>query len=397
MEDQIAENKNLYLYLAWLTIASSAFVFMEPAPVDVLIPLLLIGGLLFGSLKLTKLIARPLLFVWLFILINVLSMFFAEDGSRSLWYILVTAYLAISMVFYILLIDTYKERGLNVLVSAYTFAATFSAAVGILIYFSIIKFNSLLFNGQRINAFFKDPNVFGPFLLFTVIVSMSKIETSKKLLRILWISIFALTILGTLLSFSRAAWGGLVVAITAYFGLRVLSVQSISGRYRRVVYIIMIIIVASIGIYYVINTPQVSRLFFERLQYQAYDVQRFETQRIAVSDAFKYPLGIGPGQAETFFSYAIHNSYFRVLIENGLIAFVVFCVFLIITLLRALKLVFRGESKYRWIYPVIAATLMGLFLNSYFVDTLHWRHFWLILALPWAFSFEKERPKEQVS
>ncbi len=35
------------------------------------------------------------------------------------------------------------------------------------------------------------------------------------------------------------------------------------------------------------------------------------------------------------------------------------------------------------LYFVIFASLIGLAFNSFFVDTLHWRHFWLLLALAW--------------
>ncbi len=30
-----------------------------------------------------------------------------------------------------------------------------------------------------------------------------------------------------------------------------------------------------------------------------------------------------------------------------------------------------------------SSSLFGVLLNSFVIDTLHWRHFWLLLALPW--------------
>jgi predicted membrane channel-forming protein YqfA (hemolysin III family) len=37
----------------------------------------------------------------------------------------------------------------------------------------------------------------------------------------------------------------------------------------------------------------------------------------------------------------------------------------------------------RSLFALVAAALCGALLNSFTIDTLHWRHLWLLLALGW--------------
>jgi hypothetical protein len=42
-----------------------------------------------------------------------------------------------------------------------------------------------------------------------------------------------------------------------------------------------------------------------------------------------------------------------------------------------------GNSSQRAVFALITAAICGTLLNSFTIDTLHWRHFWLLLALGW--------------
>jgi len=116
------------------------------------------------------------------------------------------------------------------------------------------------------------------------------------------------------------------------------------------------------------------RLFFmQRLGLQSYDADRFASQQNFIEMLRDNPLfGIGPGNYEVYTNYSAHSTYARLFGERGLIGFVIF----IIVVLLALKKAYE-RSKF------LSFSLLGILLNSFVVDTFHWRHLWLLLA----FSF----------
>jgi len=96
------------------------------------------------------------------------------------------------------------------------------------------------------------------------------------------------------------------------------------------------------------------------------------------------PLGIGPGQSEETFRLGTHSSYMRVLTENGFLGFASFAAFLLICLGRSFKMAAITDDDYwKKIFLVACACIAGHIVNSGVVDTVHWRHLWFLLALPW--------------
>ena len=61
------------------------------------------------------------------------------------------------------------------------------------------------------------------------------------------------------------------------------------------------------------------------------------------------------------------------------------------TLLLAMRNVVRGIDTYGLGSAALLGSWLGLVANSLFVDTLHWRHFWLVAALIWAGAMRSER------
>lgn len=116
---------------------------------------------------------------------------------------------------------------------------------------------------------------------------------------------------------------------------------------------------------------------------QNYDADRFDTHRRALESAAAHLAGIGPGQSEQVFQYAAHSLYIRVLAENGLIGLITFVCFLTLCFTRSLWLArVAANQTWRCIATANAACLLGFFVNSGVIDTLHWRHVWVLFAIP---------------
>jgi O-antigen ligase len=121
----------------------------------------------------------------------------------------------------------------------------------------------------------------------------------------------------------------------------------------------------------------------ERARPQTYDAERFQAQRIGVGLAERHVLGIGPGQVEVEGPVSTHSIYVRVLAEQGVIGLAVLVGVLAGTLLIAVGNLVAGRSSLGVDAAVLLATWCGLLANSAFVDTLHWRHLWIVAALIW--------------
>jgi O-antigen ligase len=79
-----------------------------------------------------------------------------------------------------------------------------------------------------------------------------------------------------------------------------------------------------------------------------------------------------------------HSTYVRALAEEGVLGFVVLVALLYGTLLLALRNAVKGWDTQGFSSTALLAAWCGILANSVFVDTLHWRHLWLVAGLIWA-------------
>jgi hypothetical protein len=66
------------------------------------------------------------------------------------------------------------------------------------------------------------------------------------------------------------------------------------------------------------------------------------------------------------------------------LGFVLLAALLFGTLLLAMRNVVVGSSTFGISAAGLLAVWCGMLANSFFVDTLHWRHLWIVAGLIWA-------------
>ena len=124
----------------------------------------------------------------------------------------------------------------------------------------------------------------------------------------------------------------------------------------------------------------------ERARVQAYDSERFSAQASGVELGFEHPLGVGPGQFEHDQPVSAHSIYVRVLAEQGVLGLATLVALLAGTLALAVRNALAGRDAYGVGAAALLGAWCGLLVNGAFVDTLHWRHLWLVAALIWVAS-----------
>ena len=100
--------------------------------------------------------------------------------------------------------------------------------------------------------------------------------------------------------------------------------------------------------------------------------------------AWEYPFGAGPGQFEAIAGISAHSTYARAIGEQGFLGLLVLLALLGFTLGAAVRNAARGRDTYGIGSAALLGAWCGLLANSAFIDTLHWRHLWLVAGLIWA-------------
>ena len=377
MTDSMRKFVTNYIFLAMIV---SSFVLYEPAPYDLLMISFIFGGILFSFYKFTKDTAVPLLIICIFLVSNLVSLFFVGKMGVSYLFTGITFYLALTWIALVGVGQLLRHENIQFIVKGYLISACISASIGILAYLQVLPNEELFLMYGRAKALFKDPNVFGPFLvmpaLFAIAMTESREATTFK--KIVYFLSFLVLTTGIVVSFSRAAWGN--YAISLFLFLFILKREFIKKRIKTFTLLFLIGIPALL---YFIQTPIVEDLIVSRLSYQNYDNDRFDTQRAAFTTGFLNPFGVGSGQSDSVFQYSPHSLYARIFTENGVVGFLSIVVLVLLSIIKAYQSYWASKDEKGNLYLVIFAALIGLAFNSFFVDTLHWRNFWFLLALAW--------------
>jgi len=368
--------------LVAITVATGAFVRWEPAPYDLLMLATLGLGPLLVWPSLRASLALPMVLVAVLALANGISLMVVEDLGRGLRFFGVSAYLMLSFAMLIAWLDRLGASLARTVLHAYAVAAVLGGAVAVAAYFRLVPGADAMLPKGRLMGLFKDANVFGAFMVPVVVLAVARLS-GPRAATLRWAGVVLLGIVAVLLSYSRGAWINLAVSLCAYAGLRVLS-----GRVRPTLGTVlgacaaMGVIAALLVV--VVDQPAVRDMLELRASTQGYDDDRFGNQADAIALAWEHPLGLGPGATEGHLSISAHSLYVRAFVENGGLGLWATLVLLLASMGRATWATLAGgEAETQRLLAVVAAALVGVVVESAVIDTIHWRHMWLLLALAW--------------
>ena len=355
-------------------------VVIEPAPTDVVFAVVIVLALATGRFSPYRLPFIVVPALGIFLAANVVSLVQAVDAEEGIRFFIITAYVAILALW--LASYVRSDGSARLVVVGYLVAATLSAVLGVLALFVAFPgHESLLLHGDRAKGFFKDANVFGPFLIPAALILVEEVMAPRLLhiSRLAKAVLLSLLLLGILGSYSRAAWASFLV------GFAVMSLIHLLRRNaskRATFLVVLALVVGGVAVAGVAATG--TERFERRVGLQAYDVQRFGAQAEGVRIAEEHPLGVGPGQFETVAPRSAHSTYVRAAAEHGIVGFLSIVTLFVATLWLAVRTALTRAETYGIGSAALVGSWCGLLLSSAVVDTLHWRHLWLVAALIWA-------------
>jgi O-antigen ligase/polysaccharide polymerase Wzy-like membrane protein len=377
--------ERLRILLLWLTGASSAIVFIEPSPYE-LVSLLTIIVFALSGLTLSPTLMPP---AFLLMLINIgysvsASAVIGEQGVIT--WLMTSWYLALTAVFFAAMLGANTQARLDALTRGCIVAGIIASLVAIVGYFRIFpSADELLLLYDRARGTFKDPNVLGAFLVFPTLLVLQRLITgnaSQAARSAILLGLFAVALL---LSFSRAAWGQVVYTAVVALALTFLTSRSEPLRLRIVLLTIAGAAVLVIFIISLVSIDTVAVMFKERTGLQTYDVNeqgRFARHAMGAIFALDRPLGIGPLQFNKYFTEDPHNSYLNAFMAGGWLAGACYPALVTLTLFYGLRCALT-RTPWQSTAIIVYAGYFGIVTESVIIDSDHWRHAFLLLGLLW--------------
>jgi len=364
-----------------------AAVRFQPAPADVIFAVLMVVGLTTGRFRLRGVSAGPVLLVSVFLAFNLISAIDVIDGRRAVAFLGITVYVLVLGLW--LASQVTSSSVARRIVRWYVVAAVASAVFSTLALVAPFPGHDLFTRIGRAEGLFKDPNVFGPFLVPPALILMDEILTPRLFpwRRATKVLAFLALTLGVLFSYSRAAWLNLVAGLA----VMVVVIAFRRGGGRHAARALAVVLAASLALGATVAFTGSLKFLEQRARVQSYDTGRFGAQSESIHWAVKYPFGIGPGQFERYAGISAHSMYARTLAEEGLPGLVAILALMLGTLWWAGRNAILGRDTYGIGSAALLGAWFGAVLNGFFVDTLHWRHLWVLAALVWAGSARAPR------
>jgi O-antigen ligase len=385
----------LALALVWLTVASGAVVASEPAPVDLLtiglIVLLPVIGLVAISPTLIGLLAMMLVAA----AAAFLAATNAADIGAAATHTGVSLYLYVATFLFAAFVAKRPDAHARLILNAYTWAAVAAAAGGIAGYFDLVPgAHDAMTRWGRATGLFKDPNVFGPFLVPALVYALSRLAGEPMRKGLLPLGVLTIVGLAILLSFSRGAWVNLGAAVAIYGVLHLVTARRNRARLKFAALAVVAAAAISAVVLVALQVDEVANLFAERAALtQSYDEGpdgRFGGQQKAASLIVAHPFGIGAQQfVPQHHHEEPHNVYLAMFLNAGWLGGLVFLGLIGSTSLLGLRhALVRGATQPQFL--VAYACFVGNALEGLLIDIDHWRHFYLLLAMVWGLMVSRE-------
>lgn len=367
-----------YEVLVWLCFSLIGFVRIEPAPFDYLLLAVMAIGLARGKLELFNVRQNALVLsgLWIFILANLVSMVGVAAQPASWRFMLITFYLLVLFLF--VRLYGHDEKAIHILLAGYLVSAMVNAVLVILGLLGLGFASSMVGWSIRGVGFFKDPNVFGAYMASAAMIAMDRIVQSKGR----WFRVIGYGILVFLLGFtavyslSRAVWVSLVLSIGVYACLLAREAP------RSAAIVLSVLLALAITAVFFLQSSQMAAFVSAHMRLQDYDMARFGNQYQGLIAGLSQPLGVGPAGWPN-----AHSLYVKTLAEHGLLGLVSLGMVIVGSIWPLIRRVAVMDGSRRALSAqVLLAILIGQLVNSVVIDSIHWRHLWVLLGIAWAFS-----------
>ncbi|HTL63462.1 MAG TPA: O-antigen ligase family protein [Pseudolabrys sp.] len=376
--------ERLLLIILFITVFASSVI--EPSPHDVLVGVLAIAALIAG-VRLERALVVPLMLLLIWNFAGMLALMHVPGEEKTIQYTATSVYLAITGLLFACLFAQNTMARLNAMRIAYVATAIIATFVGAAGYFDLFGTGHLFAPLGRALGAFKDPNVFGPFLIWPALFLLYRMIGSG--VRFGDVLLAGILLFGLLLSFSRGAWFHFAISCVVMVALAFVAAPNARLRLRVLAVSASGIVVLSLVFLFLLSFDAIQGMFEERARLiQSYDVGqggRFLLQELALTAVLNFPYGMGPFEFARVHGLQQHNMYLQAFLVYGWLGAMAYLLLLLSTLVVGLRnaLVITPWQPY---LITAVATFAGEMAEGVVIDTDHWRHFYLLLGMIWGLA-----------
>jgi hypothetical protein len=219
--------RRLLHFVLFITVLMSSLAFIEPSPHDGLMLVLLVMCVA-ARVPFDRKLAPLLVLLTVWLVGGCLALIQVGDQQQTIQYVGTSFYLCLAAIMFACLFGGGDPARLSILRRGYLLAALIATTAGYIGFFHLLPGSDRFLFNDRVSATFKDPNVYGPFLIFPLLMLMTALMTRG--IRILNLALAAFLLGGLFLSFSRGAW--MHFAVSAAVAVAILIAASPDPRLR---------------------------------------------------------------------------------------------------------------------------------------------------------------------
>ncbi len=381
-------------FILFVAVLANSFVFVEPSPHDALMLVLLLACVT-AHIRFDRKLVPLLLLLTVYVIGGGLSLIQVGNEVKDIQYLGTSLYLCVASLTFACLFSDGNLVRLAIVRRAYLLSALIATATGYIGYFHLLPGSEIFLDVTdlggtimaRVSATFKDPNVYGPFLIFPLLMLMIGFLTRG--VRLLSVAVTAVLLGGLFLSFSRGAWIHFLVSSAVCIILLFASIRQPAERTRVIILVAAAAIAMVLFLIAMLSIDSIRDMFIDRAKlFQPYDVGpggRFTLQRLALGMVMDHPNGLGPFEFARMFGIQQHNQYLQAFLVYGWLGGATYLALVAITLVVGLR---YARIPAPWQHYLIAAyaVFVGEVGEGTIVDTDHWRHFFLMLGMIWGLT-----------
>jgi O-antigen ligase len=392
----VALSERLLHVVLFVTVLASSLAFIEPSPHDGLMGLLAVACLIAG-VRFDRQVAVLIMLLLIWNVSGLMSLINVVGEEKTVQFAATSLYLALAAIIFAGLFSQEVLARLATMRAAYVLTAVGCTVFGLAVYWHILPGEDTFTWAGRLRSTFKDPNVFGPFL---VLPSLFLIQDMVIRRIVLWkLAATLVMMLGVLFSYSRGAWFNFAVSAATLLALIFVTAPTMKARLRPIVLAVVSAAVLVLLLGALLSISSVRAMLLERAQLtQSYDVGeggRFELQGIALGLLLDKPFGLGPFEFSRIYGGTQqHNVYLQAFLVYGWAGGISYIMLILSTLFVGFR---NALMRAPWQPYLIAAfaAFVGIVCESFIIDSDHWRHFFLILGMIWGLSAANSRLRDQ--
>ncbi len=377
----------------WVFIACGAIAIVEPSPYDfaslVTMALWFLGGFTVNRFILTFI---ALIFLYNFGGFLALVPYLNEPDPTL--FMLQSLYLALTAVFFALFFAERTLERAEICLKAYTFSTVVAAALGVAGYFNLAGTQELFTMYGRAAGTFKDPNVFGSYLILGALYLVQQLILGRTRHFLVSLAALFIVVTGIFLSFSRGSWGAFLLATAMTVALSFIGSREPKVRRRIVIISAIALLAAVVGFVVLLSIDSIREFFLQRATgLQDYDqgaTGRFGNQFRSLPLLLERLNGLGPLRFRLVFDLDPHNSYINSFASYGWLGGAAFFLLVGLTMFIGFRLAF-ARSPFSRLAHVFWPALFVFLLQGFQIDIDHWRHVYLMMGAVWGIEAARLR------